>query len=132
MSNVLPVAAAIIQVGDRVLACRRRPGKAASGKWEFPGGKLEKGESAESALRREIAEELDTEIRVLGELTTSDTVVGDTVIRLICLRAEVVSEMPQASSDHDCLEWVPIGELRSLEWAAPDLPAVDLLIATVA
>jgi 8-oxo-dGTP diphosphatase len=54
----LEVVAAVIEEDGTVLACRRRPGKAAAGRWEFPGGKVEAGETIEQALRRELVEEL--------------------------------------------------------------------------
>ncbi|MFJ4159594.1 (deoxy)nucleoside triphosphate pyrophosphohydrolase [Microbacterium testaceum] len=130
MADVLQVVAAVVRDGDRFLACRRRPGKAAGGRWEFPGGKVEGGESAADALRREIREELAIGINVLGELTTDDTLVGDLVIRLTCLRAELEGPRPTGSTDHDRLAWVAVDDLGQLEWADPDLPAVRLLIAS--
>lgn len=129
MANVLEVVAAVIQDGDQFLVCRRRAGKAAGRRWEFPGGKVEGGESAADALRREVREELAIGINVLGELTTDDTLVGDLVIRLTCLRAELEGPRPTGSTDHDNLAWVAVGDLGQLDWAEPDLPAVRLLIA---
>ncbi len=123
----LRVVAAVIRRDGHVLACRRRPERAAGGLWEFPGGKLEPGESAEAALVREIGEELGIGIRVNGELTTDDTRVGSRVIRLICLEAELSDAEPTASTDHDELRWVAPAELDALPWAEPDLPAVRLL-----
>lgn len=123
----LRVVAAVIRRDGRVLACRRRPERAAGGLWEFPGGKLEPGESAEAALVREIGEELGIGIRVNGELTTDDTRVGSRFIRLICLEAELSDAEPTASTDHDELRWVAPAELDALPWAEPDLPAVRLL-----
>ncbi|MGW8482173.1 (deoxy)nucleoside triphosphate pyrophosphohydrolase [Microbacterium sp. NPDC055903] len=128
MDNVLQVAAAAILKDGHVLACRRRAGKAAGGKWEFPGGKIEAGETAEEAVRREISEELGIEIRVLGEVATSDTLVGERTIRLICLHAELVGEPSESSTDHDRMVWTALQDLGDLDWAAPDLPAVDLLM----
>ncbi|WP_082516409.1 (deoxy)nucleoside triphosphate pyrophosphohydrolase [Microbacterium sp. Leaf436] len=129
MAIVLRVVAAVIQDGDQFLACRRRPGKASGGRWEFPGGKVEDGESAAEALRREIQEELAISIRVLGELTTDETLVGDLVIRLTCLRAELEGPRPTQSTDHDSLAWVAARALEHLHWAEPDWPAVKILIA---
>lgn len=131
MAKMLEVVAAVIQDGDQFLVCRRRAGKAAGGRWEFPGGKVEDGESAADALRREIQEELAIGIRVLGELTTDDTLVGDVVIRLTCLRAELDGPRPIESTDHDSLAWVAADDLDQLDWAEPDLPAVRQLIASV-
>ena len=127
----LEVVAAVISrrtdAGAEVLACRRAPGKADAGRWEFPGGKVEPGESREDALVREIREELGVGIRVASHLTTDATRVGDRVIRLTCLRAELLDGEPADSTDHDDLRWVPLTELHALAWAAPDLPAVSLL-----
>jgi len=119
----LDVVAAVIERDDRVLACRRRPGKAAAGRWEFPGGKIEAGETAEEALVREIREELGVGIRVTGHLTT-DVTDG---IRLVCLRARLVTDAPVASTDHDALEWVALDGLGARDWADADRPAVRLL-----
>lgn len=129
MANVLQVVAAVIQDGDQFLVCRRRTEKAAGGRWEFPGGKIEDGESAADALRREISEELAVGISVLGELTIDETLVGDLLIRLTCLRAELEGPRPIGSTDHDCLAWVALDGLGRLNWAEPDLPAVRLLIS---
>lgn len=125
----LQVVAAVVFDGGDVLACRRNRDRAAGGLWEFPGGKVEQGETLREALVREIGEELDTAIVIDDELTTDDTPVGDRVIRLTCLRAHLDGPRPVRSSDHDLLLWLPPAELARLEWAQPDLPAVRLLLA---
>ena len=123
----LHVVAAVIVVGGRVLACRRAAHKGDAGRWEFPGGKVEPGESRQQALVREIREELGVDIVVTGELTTDDTAVGDRVVRLTCLRAEGTGSGPTARTHHDELRWVAPGDLRGLDWADADWPAVRLL-----
>lgn len=121
--EIQKVVAAVIEHDGRLLACRRRPGKAAAGRWEFPGGKIEPGETPEAALVREIREELDVGIRVTGHLTTDDT--GG--IRLVCLRARLTGARPTSSTDHDALEWVAPDALAEYEWADADWPAVRML-----
>ncbi len=123
MPDPLVVVAAVIETDGLVLACRRRPGKAAAGRWEFPGGKVEPGETTGEALVREIREELGVGIRVTGHLTTDDT----DGIRLVCLRAELEGARPVASTDHDALEWIPRNRLTQREWADADRPAVRML-----
>ena len=119
----LSVVAAIIRRDGCVLACRRRPERAAGGRWEFPGGKIEHGETAEAALVREIREELGVGIRVLGVLTTDDTQVGARIIRLTCLEVELTDAAPTTSTDHDLMRWVAPEELAELAWAEPESPA---------
>lgn len=128
--EIVEVVAAVIYDGDRVLACRRRPEKAAGGLWEFPGGKIERGETPSQALAREIREELGILISVDSLFTLDDTVVGDRVIRLGCWSSSIRGALPQSSTDHDELRWVTRDELASLEWATPDLPAVTKLQAS--
>ena len=130
VERLLEVVAGVIWDGDQLLACRRKPSKSAGGKWEFPGGKIEAGESVVEALRREIAEELETEILALDILTRDDTVVGGQIIRLICVNARLIGERPQRSSDHDELRWLHPSELERLDWAEPDRHAVALLATT--
>jgi 8-oxo-dGTP diphosphatase len=64
IKTVRLVAAALILRGDEVLVCQRRPDQPLGSKWEFPGGKIEPGETAEEALRRELKEELDIDATI--------------------------------------------------------------------
>lgn len=122
----IEVVAAVFYRDDKVLACRRAPGKSAAGKWEFPGGKIDEDETPEFALIREIREELGISISVDGLVDRTATPVGDLDIDLACYLVSS-AEMPSYSSDHDELRWLPVDSLASLEWAAPDLPAVTQL-----
>ncbi|UUT34504.1 (deoxy)nucleoside triphosphate pyrophosphohydrolase [Microbacterium elymi] len=120
----LDVVAAVIVDGDRILACRRREGKADAGRWEFPGGKVEPGESPAEALVREVREELGIDIRIGEVLRTDVTDAAGRSIRLTCLAATLSGERPTDSTDHDRMEWVRPAELSALDWAEPDLPMV--------
>lgn len=109
-----------------VLAFRRRMDKSAGGKWEFPGGKVEGCETQVAALVREIREELGIRASV-GELVVrASTEVGDRTIDLACYWA-VSWDQPTISSDHDAIQWVTATNLRELDWAEPDLPAVEVI-----
>lgn len=118
------VVGAIIERDGTVFAARRNPERSAGGLWEFPGGKVEAGETPEQALIRELQEELGVEVSV-GELVdTSLSRAADLTIELACYRARLEGAAPTSSTDHDALTWVPIDELESLEWAPGDVPII--------
>ena len=123
----LIVVAAVIRDGDRILACRRGPGKDAAGRWEFPGGKVEPGETPEAALARELGEELGVDARIGRLVDRTVTVAGGRAIDLACYAATLTGGRPAGSTDHDELRWVRPEELRTLDWADADLPAVTIL-----
>ncbi|OUD89641.1 (deoxy)nucleoside triphosphate pyrophosphohydrolase [Clavibacter michiganensis] len=127
MAGLEVVAAVLIRDG-RALACRRASHKPGAGTWEFPGGKVEPGESPEAALAREIREELGVDVAVGALVDRSEVPVGERVIDLACYRADPVGPLPTTSTDHDELRWVPLAELGDLAWSAPDLPAVRRLV----
>lgn len=123
------VAAIIEDTDGRLLVGRRAAHKASAGRWEFPGGKPEAGESEPAALEREIFEELGVVVRVIRLFDKSVTEVSGAglAIELACYACELVGAEPVASTDHDELRWVLPSELSGLEWAEPDLPAVRRL-----
>ncbi|MDO5504265.1 MAG: (deoxy)nucleoside triphosphate pyrophosphohydrolase [Actinomycetia bacterium] len=126
MAEPLLVAAAVALKDGHVLACRRATHKSAGGKWEFPGGKVEPGESPEEALARELREELGVHADVGRLLDRSCTQVGSLTIDLACYFVSFRPE-PTRSTDHDELRWHAVSDLDQLDWAEPDLPAVRLL-----
>jgi len=125
--HALDVVAAVVLRDGMVFAARRSPRKAQGGKWEFPGGKIEPGETPREALERELKEELGVQVSVGRHLTTNTTQVDDLKVRLHCFVADFVGVDPVESTDHDLLRWVPSAELTKLDWAPADLPAVTLL-----
>ena len=128
MQPLLVVAAVIRDGAGRMLACRRAPGKDASGRWEFPGGKVEHGEAPEEALAREIEEELGVRIHVGALLDRTVTVRQDgPAIDLACYACRLAGAAPVTSTDHDELRWVAPTDLPGLDWAEADLAAVAKL-----
>lgn len=115
----------------RVLAFRRSPGKDAAGLWEFAGGKIEPDETPEQALVREIHEELDLDVIIGERILTSEVWVAarERHVTLTCFLVHPLSELPVSSTDHDELRWMPVTELHTLDWIAPDVPVVEELQA---
>ena len=125
--DLVEVVGAVIVREDLVLACRRAPGRASAGLWEFPGGKVEPKETRQSALVREINEELGVDVEIGVEIATVTR--PELGIRLTTMMARLVGDDPDRSSDHDRLLWIPRHDLLSLDWAAADMPTVELLLA---
>ncbi|MFC4778202.1 8-oxo-dGTP diphosphatase MutT [Paenibacillus sp. GCM10023252] len=124
---MLEVAAAIIfNEQGQILIARRRKGKSQEGLWEFPGGKIEEGESVEACLRRELLEEMQIEIVPLEYFATNDHHYGSIHIRLIAYKASYKSGKI-ALIDHDDVRWISRGELKEYIFAPADIKFVELL-----
>ena len=112
------VGAALLRDG-RVLAARRTAPAAAAGRWEFPGGKVEAGESPDRALVREIAEELGVVIEIRRWLTGGVPI--GTTHELTVAVAEIVGGDP-TPVEHDRIRWLAASELDDVDWLDPDRP----------
>ncbi len=121
------VVAAVIVSDGKVLACRRAPHKSLAGLWEFPGGKVEPGESDEAALAREIHEELGIDITVGEFIAESVALAGETMIRLNAYWAQATTGGDFSSTDHDLLEWLSPASFSEYEWAPADVPFLSEL-----
>jgi 8-oxo-dGTP diphosphatase len=129
MKKLIKVVAAIIENEEKEILCAlRSPEMALPNMWEFPGGKVEKGEDIFSALQREIEEELECEIKTDSDVFNDHTHEYETfIINLISIKCRIVSGTPIAS-EHSKLIWLKRENLDSLKWAPADIPAVDQLI----
>ena len=117
------VGAAIVRAG-RVLAARRSAPAALAGGWEFPGGKVEPGESPAAALARECREELGVQIAV-GELLGAADIAAGFVLHVHV--AELIAGEPQPLQDHDELRWLAGDELDDVPWLPADRPVLGAL-----
>ena len=127
MAEMLRVVGAVIEHEGKILVCRRRPEKAEGGKWEFPGGKVEPGESPHEALKRELLEELGLKDIKISELVNRETTESNYgQIDLACYRVSVHS-LPSSSTDHDALIWLSANKLKTLNWANADWPIVNTI-----
>jgi 8-oxo-dGTP diphosphatase len=124
---MITVAAAVLAKDGRVLLARRAPGKRLAGLWEFPGGKLDAGESPAAALARELREELGLDARVGPELMRSQHDYDFGRLELIALLCRVENAGPLSSTDHDALEWVEPAKLLDYELTGADVPLAERL-----
>lgn len=131
VSKEISVVGAVIVQGGRVLCARRGPGGRLAEYWEFPGGKIEAGETPQEALSREIHEELECVVTVGGPVTTTTYQYEFATITLSTFFCDLVSGVPVAT-EHAELRWVSIADLEQLEWAPADIPAVAEIKARLA
>lgn len=121
--KTIKVVAAVIRDGDRIFVTQRGYGEFKGG-WEFPGGKIEEGETPQEALVREIKEELEIEIQV-GELI--DTIEYDYPafhLSMDCFFAEIISG-DVILKEHEAAKWLAKDELDSVEWLPADISIID-------
>jgi len=125
---MLVVGAAMVDADGRVLVQQRPPGKAMAGLWEFPGGKVEAGETPEAALVRELAEELGVSVEAscLAPAVFASEPLGDRhlILMLFVLRKwQGIPEPREATA----LRWLRPVELHALEMPPADRPLIGLL-----
>jgi 8-oxo-dGTP diphosphatase len=129
--NLLPVVAvALVDADGRLLVQQRPEGKAMAGLWEFPGGKIEPGETPEAALIRELKEELgiDTETACLAPATFASAGLGDRHLLLLLYVCRKWRGIPQPL-EGGALKWVRPVELHALDMPPADRPLAALLEA---
>ena len=123
--KIIRVVAAIIVDGDYVFATQRGYGDWKD-YWEFPGGKIEPGETPEEALCREIREELDTEINIGEKISTIEYDYPEFHLSMDCYLAEVkTGEL--VLKEHEAARWLLKDDLDSIDWLPADRTLIDLL-----
>ena len=120
--KTIEVAAAIIVKDNKVFATQRGYGEFKDG-WEFPGGKLEPGESAREALVREIREELDVDIRVGRLLETVEYDYPKFHLTMHCFICELLSE-EIVLKEHEDARWLKEEELDTVDWLPADVGVI--------
>lgn len=122
-SAVIPVACLVlVDAGGAVLITQRPYGKSLGGLWEFPGGKVEPGESAETALRRELREELSLEVGNLQAMTPVIHHYDFVTIQLIPFLARCSERPTLHLNEHLAATWTSTPNLPNHPWAPADLP----------
>ena len=123
--KTIEVVAAIIHQEDKILATQRGYGDY-KGWWEFPGGKLEDGETEEQAIVREICEELDMEIAVERKVCTVEYNYPQFHLVMHCFWCSIAHGVPQLK-EHQSARWLPKEEWESVDWLPADVLAVEQL-----
>lgn len=130
--TMLVVAAALVGPNGRVLLQQRAPGRSMAGLWEFPGGKVEEGETPEAALVRELAEELGVVVdpAALEAACFASAPLGERHMILLLYVCRAWVGEPRAL-DATALKWARFSEMRDLPMPPADAPLVELLEALV-
>ncbi|MCR4944785.1 MAG: (deoxy)nucleoside triphosphate pyrophosphohydrolase [Clostridium sp.] len=123
--KIVEVVAAVIKKGDEIFITKRGYGEFID-MWEFPGGKIEKGETKEEALHREIMEELELEIDNLKFLTTVDYDYDNFHLTMHCFMCEILGGSLKLNAHNDA-KWVHMNELKNQKWVPADILVVKEL-----
>ena len=107
---LIRVVCGLIFNDEKILICRRKEGKSLAGFWEFPGGKVERNESDNDALVRELLEELDMDVNVHEHFTTVEHQSETLSIELVAINCTFVRSS-FTLTDHDRYEWIGVDEL---------------------
>lgn len=126
MKYIEVVAAVIINQHNQIFCARRKDQGELALKWEFPGGKIEKNESLEDALVREIKEEFSTTIKVNDFIMTVKHQYQGFHLTMHAFYAEVI-DGSLSLNEHTDSKWLSKDELMTLDWAAADIPIVRAL-----
>lgn len=129
-SEPVRVVCAVIEQGGRVLVAQRPPHKDLPLQWEFPGGKIEPGETAADALQREIREELGCDLAELSPLPSSIHHYPRISVEMVPFAAQLAAGSPAPDpAEHAAIRWIPPAELLTIDLAAADVPIVSAYLA---
>ena len=120
------VVAAVIKKDDKIFCCQRGPKGECAFKWEFPGGKIEPGETKEEALLREIKEELDADIEVKEYVGENEFHYPEKDVKLIFYKAELISDAVKLL-EHEDYKWIKIEEFSKYDFAEADKKVFEWL-----
>lgn len=124
MKKHIYVVGAVILENGKILCAQRGDTKALPYKWEFPGGKIEQGETPQQALKREIDEEMNCIVEIGEAIETTVYEYDFGFVHLTTFYCTLVEGTPTLT-EHVAIQWLPANELMTLDWAPADIPAVE-------
>lgn len=122
-TKAIRVSCALIEREGAVLACQRSSAMTFALKWEFPGGKIEPGESAEQCLSRELMEEIGVRVAIISPLSEVTHHYEGVTVTLYPFLCSILSGEP-VLHEHAASLWLPPQELTRLDWCEADLPII--------
>ena len=125
----ITVTAGIIQYQGKILIAQRKSTKSLGGYWEFPGGKIEDGETCSDCLAREIKEEFDISINVGDFLMETEHTYDFGNLKMYVYRALWDGKGSIRICDHDDYKWVTLEEMKNYRFAPADIPVVEKICA---
>ena len=120
----VPVVCAIIERAGRILAAQRAAHESNALLWEFPGGKVKKGEAARTALARELKEELGIEVSICSAGVPHIHTYPTIIIELIPFVCSLAKGEPRPH-EHAAIRWISMHEAKELSWAPADIPVLE-------
>ncbi|MFD6698632.1 MULTISPECIES: (deoxy)nucleoside triphosphate pyrophosphohydrolase [unclassified Microbacterium] len=127
MKKQINVVGAVVMRNGTVLSAQRSPLMSLAGSWEFPGGKIEPGETPQDALAREMREELLCTISIGDHVETTAHEYDFGVVTLTTFYATLIDGEPKLT-EHSEIRWIPVPDLLSVDWAPADVPAVERIM----
>jgi len=128
MKKHIYVVGAVIVRDGKIMCAQRGNTKTMPGKWEFPGGKIEEGETPQEALKREIQEEMQCIVEVGESIETTVYDYEFGVVHLSTFYCSLVEGVP-ALTEHAAIRWLAAEGLGTLDWAPADVPAVEQVMS---
>lgn len=128
MKKQIYVVGAVIVNEGKILCAQRGADQSLPLMWEFPGGKIEAGETPQEALKREIMEEMNCTVEIGEQVEHTVHEYNFGVVHLTTFYCKLISGTPQLT-EHASILWLAAEELNSVEWAPADIPAIEKIMS---
>lgn len=128
MKKEINVVGAVVTNDGKILSAQRSESMSLPGMWEFPGGKIEPGETPRAALVREMQEELLCTVEIGDQVASTRYEYDFGFVTLTTFYATLVDGEPRLT-EHSEIRWIDAADLDSVEWAPADVPAVETIMA---